>query len=291
MTDERYAFVEDVKNRKNVARSGGKKGKSRYGCSLPVDYMTTKEKRDANSRWISVTYDRPISFDKFLAYSDDNKKQYLQNVVDNHGGTTCRIAEMFGCTEAGVKKFRQDLGIKSPLYTYNDNLNTLWNDFLAKDEFLRKPMSYEDFKTLDWYDQTQYITFLNETMGATLAKISVELFKKAQGTLGLYLNSHHIAYTNRGRGYRMSKEQAIAWEEWLKKDDEPEQKAEETYIPMDTHDKDIHTVEEPEESESYVIPSMQVHLRIDSQDQIIEILSKLPKAKEGQIMFVWGKED
>ena len=106
MTDERHAFVEDVKNRKNLARFGGKKGKSRYGCSLPVDYMTTKEKLDANSRWISVTYDRPISLDKFLAYSDDDKKKYLQNVIDNYGGTTSRIANMFGCTEAKIKKFR-----------------------------------------------------------------------------------------------------------------------------------------------------------------------------------------
>ena len=300
MTDERYAFVEDVKNRKNVARSGGKKGKSRYGCSLPVDYMTTKEKRDANSRWISVTYDRPISFDKFLAYSDDDKKKYLQIVIDNHGGTTNRIAAMFGCTEANVKKFRQDLDIKNPVYKYvNADIDSLWEVFLTFDEFLRKPMSYEDFKALDWYDQTQYIRFLNETMGATLTKISVELFKRGPGTLGLYLNKHHhIAYAYRGKGYHMSKEQAIAWEEWLGKDDEHEQKTEETeqktketYIPMDSPNEEIPTVEEPKESESYIIPSMQVHLRIDSQDQIIEMLSKLPKARKGQLFFIWGKED
>ena len=105
MTDERYAFVEDVKNRKNVARSGGKKGKSRYGCSLPVDYMTTKEKRDANSIWISVTYDRPISLDKFLAYSDDDKKKYLQTLIDKYAGDTGKIAKMFGCTEANERRY------------------------------------------------------------------------------------------------------------------------------------------------------------------------------------------
>lgn len=298
MTDERYSYVEDVKNRKNVARSSGKKGKSRYGCSLPVDYMTTKEKRDANSRWISITYNRPISFDKFLAYSDDDKKQYLQKVVDNHGGTTSRVAAMFGCTEARVKKFRQDLDIKNPLYTYNDNLNTLWNDFLAKDEFLRKPMSYDNFKTLDWYDQLYYMNFLTEKLGAGINRISSELFYCAQSTLEQYLNRNKISYYRKGKGYRMLDEKLNQWEEWLGKDDEPEQKTdepeqktEETYIPKDTPNEEIHPVEEPDETESYVIPSMQVHLRIDSQDQIIEMLSKLPKARKGQIMFVWGKED
>ena len=205
---------------------------------------------------------------------------------------------MFGCTEAGVKKFRQDLGIKSPLYTYNDNLNTLWNDFLTKDEFLRKPMSSDDFKALDYYDQTQYIGFLVETMGVTIDRISSELFGKAKSSLGRYLKDHDIPYYHRGKEYRMSEEKIKAWEEWLEKDnepeqktDEPEKKTEETYTHVDTPNEEIHPVEEPEEPESYAIPSMQAHFRIDSQDQIIELLSKLPKAKKGQIFFIWGKED
>ena len=291
MTDERYAFVEDVKNRKNVARSGGKKGKSRYGCSLPVDYMTTKEKRDANSRWISVTYDRPISFDKFLAYSDDDKKKYLQNIIDNHGGTTNKVATMFGCTEAGVKKFRQDLDIKSPIYAFSVNLDTLWNDFLSKDEFLRKPMSYDNFKTLDWYDQSYYMNFLTEKLGAGINRISLELFGCSQSTLESYLKHNKISYYRKGKGYRMLDEKLNQWEEWLGKDNEPEQKTEETHNPTDTPDDATKMIEELEEVESYEIPSMQVHLRIDSQDQIIEMLSKLPKARKGQIMFVWGKEN
>lgn len=291
MIDERYSYVEDVKNRKNVARSGGKKGKSRYGCSLPVDYMTTKEIRDANSKWISVAYDRPISFDKFLAYSDDDKKKYLQIVIDNHGGTTYRIAEMFGCTEASVKKFRQDLDIKNPVYKYgNADIDALWETFLTRDEFLRKPMSYEDFKTLDWYDQTQYISFLVETMGVTVNRISSELFGQAHGSFCKYLKNHNISYYHHGKGYRMREEKIIAWSEWLGKDDKSEQKIEETHISKDNQDDETKMIEEPDESESYEIPSMQAHFRIDSQDQIIDMFSKLPKAKKGQIMFVWGED-
>lgn len=294
MTDERYAFVEDVKNRKNVARSGGKKGKSRYGCSLPVDYMTTKEKRDANSRWISVTYDRPISFDKFLAYSDD-KKKYLQTLVDKYAGNTEKISKMFGCTEAKIKVFRQNLGVVYNIERQRDE--TMWDVFLTFDEFLRKPMNSDDFKALDYYDQIQYIGFLVETMGATIERISSDLFGKAKSSLSRYLKDHDIPYYHRERGYRMIEEKIKTWEEWLGKDDEPEQKTEEQplvpskEVPMDTHNEETQAVEEPEETESDVIPSMQAHFRIDSQDQIIEMLSKLPKARKGQIFFIWGKED
>lgn len=295
MTDERYAFVEDVKNRKNVARSGGKKGKSRYGCSLPVDYMTTKEKRDANSRWISVTYYRPISFDKFLAYSDDDKKKYLQTLIDRYAGDTGKIAKMFGCTEAKIKVFRQNLGVVYNIERQRDE--TLWDVFLTFDAFLRKPMSSDDFKALDYYDQTQYISFLVDTMGASIEQISSELFGQSKGNLHLYLKKHNISYCHRGKGYRMSEEKIKAWGEWLGKDDEPEQKTEEQTlvpskeVPMGNQDDETKMIEEPDEPESDVIPSMQAHLRIDSQDQIIEMLSKLPKARKGQIMFVWGKED
>lgn len=295
MTDERYAFVEDVKNRKNVARSGGKKGKSRYGCSLPVDYMTTKEKRDANSRWISVTYDRPISFDKFLAYSDDDKKKYLQTLIDRYSGDTGKIAKMFGCTEAKIKVFRQNLGVVYNIERQRDE--PMWDVFLTFDEFLRKPMNSDDFKALDYYDQVQYISFLVETMGVTIERISSDLFGKAKSSLSRYLKDHDIPYYHSKRGYRMSEEKVKAWGEWLGKDDEPEQKTEEQPIvpskevPMDTPNEDVQTVEEPEEIESDVIPSMQAHFRIDSQDQIIEMLSKLPKARKGQIFFIWGKED
>lgn len=306
MTNERYAFVEDVKNRKNVARSGGKKGKSRYGCTLPVDYMTTKEKRDANSRWISVTYDRPISFDKFLAYSDDDKKKYLQTLIDKYAGDTGKIAKMFGCTEAKIKVFRQNLGVVYNIERQRDEI--MWDAFLTFDEFLRKPMSSDDFKVLDYYDQTQYISFLIETMGATIDRISSELFSKAKGSFGQYLKKHNISYYHRGNGYRMREEQIKAWEEWLGKGKEPEQVEEQPIaLPneesVDSQDEEIQMVEEqenpiefvtseePNETESNVIPSMQVHLRVDSQDQIIEMLSKLPKARKGQIMFVWGKED
>lgn len=295
MTDERYSYVEDVKNRKNVARSGGKKGKSRYGCMLPVDYMTTKEKRDANSRWISVTYDRPISFDKFLAYSDDDKKKYLQTIIDKYAGDTGKIAKMFGCTEAKIKVFRQNLGVIYNIERQRDE--TLWDVFLTFDEFLRKPMSYDNFKTLDWYDQLYYMNFLTEKLGAGINRISSELFYCAQSTLEQYLNRNKISYYRKGKGYRMLDEKLNQWEEWLGKNDEPEQKTEEpeqkteeTHILMDTPNEDVRMVKEPEETESYVIPSMQVHLRIDNQDQIIDMLSKLPKAKKGQIMFVWGED-
>lgn len=317
MTNERHAFIEDVKNRKNVARSGGKKGKSRYGCTLPSDYMSTKEKRDQNSRWISVTFNRPISYDKFLAYSDEDKKTYLQTLIDMYGGSTDRLAKMFGTTEAKIKMYRQELGVCSPIHntsSYGDfDVELIWLSFLKCDEFLRKPMDLNDFKKLDWYDQKEYIRFLTEDMGIGLTTISTKLFGfSAPGALRDYLIRKEIPYAKRKVGVKIPKENIVAFEKWLKegieeKEEEPvTKKIDET---SNEEEKAIDLAEEtekktpdldvqgdtgnttvPEASDPIELPFMNIVMKVKDYDQIHDILRALPRAKSGSITFTFGDE-
>ena len=299
MTDERYAFVEDVKNRKNVAKSGGKKGKSRYGCTLPSDYFSAKEKRDINSKWISITYDRPISYDKFLAYSDDDKKNYLQNLIDTYGGDTGKIAKMFGCTEAKIRVFRQDLGIKSANRTIsNMSPTSLWETFLTLNDFLRKPMSIDDFKTLDWYDQKDYIRFLIEEKGFTCYTISEKLFGLNGTSLRNYLNSHNIPYHKHPRNYHMTDKLKEELKEWLGYSDK-----EETEMKEDQNQnsetaslyEDCLENYKPKTTAKTAFPTpvkelenLQVNFTVGSMDEIEPILNMLPKAKSGTITINFG---
>lgn len=294
MTDERYAFVEDVKNRKIVAKSGGKKGKSKYGCALPVDYMTTKEKRAANSQWISITYDRPISFDKFLAYSDEDKKIYLQTLIDTYGGDTGKIAKMFKCGESKIKVFRQNLGIQSASRALSNlSPDSLWDTFLTLSDFLYNPMSYEDFKKMDVYDQQEHINFLQSEFNLSLRNLASLYFNISNSSLIRHINKFKISYISKkpGAAGHLTDEEQEKFNNWLGlipeeiKEEEPEMKED---ISIPEADKPI---EQPTIAESVTeIPSMQVSLRIDSMDQIIEMVKKLPRAKQGRLYFVWGGE-
>lgn len=310
MTNERYAFIEDVKTRKNVAKSGGKKGKSRYGCTLPSDYMSTKEKRDQNSRWISVTFNRPISYDKFLNYSDEDKKTYLQTLIDKYGGSTDKIAKMFGTTEAKIKMYRQELGVCSPIRgtsSYgNYDVEPIWSGFLSTNHFLCEPMSLDDFKTLDWYDQKEYIRFLMETMGIGLTTLSTKLFGySAPGALRDYLIRKEIPYAERKVGVRTPKENLVAFEKWL---EASEIKEEKTILRSPIND----TPEEPANLEENSSPSepdtenaieegtgaekrievlrLDIVVTVRDQDQINDILRTLPVAKSGSITFKFEEE-
>lgn len=302
MTNERYAFVEDVKNRKNLAKSGGKKGKSRYKCTLPSDYMTTKEKHAANSQWVSITYDRPISFDKFLAYSDEDKKIYLQTLIDTYGGDTGKIAKMFKCEESKIKFFRQNLGIQSASRSISNlSPDPLWETFLTFSNFLYNPISYEDFKKMDVYDQQEHINFLQSEFNLSLRNLASLYFNISNSALIRYINKYKICYISKkpGAAGHLNNEEIKKFYNWFGmeeiKEKEPEMKDNTSGIESIFPDVAVPDTNKPTEqpiTAEYVteIPSMQVSLRIDSMDQIIEMVKKLPRAKQGRLYFVWGGE-
>lgn len=304
MTNERYAFVEDVKNRKNLAKSGGKKGKSKYKCTLPSDYMTTKEKRAANSQWVSITYDRPISFDKFLAYSDEDKKIYLQTLIDTYGGDTGKIAKMFKCEESKIKVFRQNLGIQNASRSISNlSPDSLWETFLTLSDFLYNPMSYEDFKKMDIYDQQKHISFLQSEFNLSLRNLASLYFNISNTALIHYINKFKISYISKkpGAAGHLTDEETEKFYNWLGvdpeeiKEKEPEMKDNASDVKNIFSDVAVpdtnEPIEQPITAESITeIPSMQVSLRIDSMDQIIEMVKKLPRAKQGRLYFVWGCE-
>lgn len=303
MTNERYAFVEDVKNRKNLVKSGGKKGKSKYKCTLPSDYMTAKEKRAANSQWVSITYDRPISFDKFLAYSDEDKKIYLQKLIDTYGGDTGKIAKMFKCEESKIKVFRQNLGIQSASHNLSKLIpDPLWKTFLTLSDFLYNPMTYEDFKKMDIYDQQEHINFLQSEFNLSLRNLASLYFNISKTALINYINKFKISYISKkpGAAGHLTNEEIEKFYNWFGVDPE-EIKEKESEMKDNASDiENIFQVATPDANESIQqpittesvteIPSMQVSLRIDSMDQIIEMVKKLPRAKQGRLYFVWGGE-
>ena len=303
MTDERYSYVEDVKNRKNVARSGGKKGKSRYGCTLPSDAMSHWAKKRENGDVVIMAPDRPIIYEDFKELSEDMQRQYLQGIIDNYGGTTERIAKMWGVSEAKVKNHRQLLGIKNPQSSlgvlWDIDSGAKWTGFLSGIDFLSEPMSYEEFKKLSTNEKKQYLRFLVDDLEASPAEIS-GLFGIVTQNIRVLLKKNGIP--PKGREYRYNHKK---WEEWLEKYknndsvmEEENKVTEHIQESIECKEEPIEYKEEPkieEKSKEIIIhneiPSMQVHMHIDNQDQIIEMLSKLPKAKKGQIFFIWGKED
>lgn len=296
MTDEKYTFIKDVSEKKNIAKSGGKKGKSRYGCKLPSDDLSVKERRAMNSISIGLNMNRPVAYEKFLGFSDDIKKEYLQNLIDNHGGTTSRIAKLFGCTEAKIKEFRTKLGITSVRFI-SDEDDKKWEEFLKQNDFLRKPMNWKTFRSLDYYDQTSYINYLISTFNVTFPKIE-QMFGVSYNSLHVYVNRHKLKTISRKNfNARMTKDELKNWMWFVGKSDEkiegePKDPVKIPEEPSNKSETPPEPIEEPKELDlhGYGLTGFSMEWTVQNVEQAEAVLNAFRNSfktnlKEGTITF------
>lgn len=83
MTDEKYLFVSDVKDKKRTAR--GSRNKSRGAAHrtvrMPSDYLTEKERKSLNGEVVSYNLKQPMKWAAYKALPDDIQREYILNGV------------------------------------------------------------------------------------------------------------------------------------------------------------------------------------------------------------------
>ena len=307
MNDETYAFISDIKEKNSIVRSGGKKGRSRYGCKLLSDNLSAKEKRMMNGTMVSINKDRPMNYEKFCSLSAQLKKEYIQHIIDVHGGNTSRIAKLFDITEAQVKKLRHDLGIVSSSLNgfENPSNEALWESFVSSDNFLKLPMDWKTFTSLDKYDQLSYLNFLYNEKHGSLSDIA--------DMLGLHGGCASIATYIKRKGIeisinraRRSKEEKNIWKEFVGKEEKQindqneeemlgvKSKIEGNSNPA-TSDSIYSALEEKQDKLTFDDPvvyqefeEINICITLNSIDDINAALQFIPKAKRGTISFKFG---
>jgi hypothetical protein len=114
MKDETYMFLQDSREKKNIARSAKNKrthtGK-RGGVKLPSDYMTEKEKKQMNGECKSYKLNSPMKWDEFKSMPDDLKIAYIKAIREKYNAPDTQIAKMLGITQAPASVEFRRLGI------------------------------------------------------------------------------------------------------------------------------------------------------------------------------------
>lgn len=114
MKDETYLFIQDVRDKKNTARSARNKrthtGK-RGGVKLPSDYMTEKEKKKMNGECKSYRLNSPMKWAEFKTMPDDVKIIYIKAIREKYNAPDSQIAKMLGITQAPASVEFRRLGI------------------------------------------------------------------------------------------------------------------------------------------------------------------------------------
>lgn len=114
MTDEKYTFVEDMKGKKQMARSArnrrthtGKGGRAK----LPSDYMTKKELAAMNGECKTYRMNSPMKWAEFKAMPDELKTNYIRSIREKYDAPIAAIADMFGIHRTNLSREFHRLGL------------------------------------------------------------------------------------------------------------------------------------------------------------------------------------
>lgn len=116
MTDEKFTFIEDLREKKKTATGAhhkrthcGKGGAIRF----PSDFKTKKELKAMNGEVKSYKLNDPMSWAEFKAMPDDIKRTYITALRKKYNVSDKKIAEMLGVEQTYFSSACRKLGIKS----------------------------------------------------------------------------------------------------------------------------------------------------------------------------------
>lgn len=130
MTDFDY----DVKQKKDIARSAGKKisGAKSRRCSLPHDGLNSKQLEALNGPVKSYNLSKPMTWAELKAMPAELQKEYLRKLGVRFNPTSYALAEMLGTTHTTVGRLLRELGLsRSKGQRMTEGDKKAWEFFLA----------------------------------------------------------------------------------------------------------------------------------------------------------------
>lgn len=117
MKDEKYAFIQEVREKKVTARSSRNKkttsGRGGSSVKFPSDYLTAKELKAMNGETKTYRMNDPMTWAEFQALPDDLKIVYIKALRDKYNVPYKKIAEMLGVSISHLSKEIIRLGLSA----------------------------------------------------------------------------------------------------------------------------------------------------------------------------------
>lgn len=114
MTDEKFTFIEDVREKKKTATGArhkrthcGKGGAIRF----PSDFKSKKELRAMNGEVKTYKLNDPVGWKEFKTWPDDIKRDYITALRKKYNVSDTKIMEMLGVSNFTICKEMKRLGI------------------------------------------------------------------------------------------------------------------------------------------------------------------------------------
>lgn len=114
MTDERYTFVSDVRDKKRTSRGAFNKrthcGKG-GAVKFPSDFMSKKEIMAMNGEVKAYKLNDPMTWGEFKSMPDDLRSGYIKSLRERFSVSDAEIGRMMGVARSSVSSETKRLGI------------------------------------------------------------------------------------------------------------------------------------------------------------------------------------
>ena len=112
MTDERWVFTQDIRDKKKTARSASKTNRQGKGpVKLPSDYMTRKELKSMNGAVMTYDMNKGVGWYTFKFWPKDIQQEYLNKINDTFHATFLDLERVFKTTVTTIRLYFKDRGL------------------------------------------------------------------------------------------------------------------------------------------------------------------------------------
>lgn len=133
MNEYEHLFMQDCREKKRTAsgaRHRATRGKRSFTIHNPSDYLTKKQREELSSPVISFTA-KPVTYEEFKTMSEDQKKAYLNFIIEEYAFSIRAIAAMMGVCFSTINKYIKHFGIVvKPKYRLTKTEKERQNQFL-----------------------------------------------------------------------------------------------------------------------------------------------------------------
>jgi hypothetical protein len=302
MTDERYVFFADLKQRKNVAASAFKRkiGTKSKKCTLPYESLSYYKRKKLNGRVVNYHMNKQLAFEEFEQMPLDLQKEYWDGLF----------------LKAGVEQHVSFDSFKQMTpETRKKNYQTMIGKYAAAkaqasvDAGFQMDIrhTWEEFKGVSPRLKGEYIKMLQQEYKARGTQIA-DMFGIAYCTLKRYLDTDGVSMDQSLRGAQ-PREEAKKWAYFLngkmakelkgmseKPDTEPSPK---TVEAVPTQEKQAEPLQEPVKEETKTPESamamdefsMVLHGPVDAERIAFVLRSVAGMDSVGTIRITWQKDE
>ena len=112
MTDERWVFTQDIRDKKKTARSASKTNRKGKGpVKLPSDYLTRKELKKMNGEIMNYNLSQAVNWPSFKFWPKDIQQEYLDKINDTYHATFLDLERVFKTSVTTIRRYFNDRGL------------------------------------------------------------------------------------------------------------------------------------------------------------------------------------